>query len=143
MKRIFLTLFIFISIFCTAQSYVPEKSNSKVKVKAVVPVKAYAFNLKDVKLLTSPFRHAMEMDSAYLLSLKPDRLLHRFHQYAGLPTKDSVYRGWESDGLSGHTLGHYLSAASMMYVTTGNAEFKNRVDYIVDELAKCQLARKT
>src|SRR6188768_1393631 len=128
MKRIFLPLFTFFSILCTAQSYVPEKSNSKVKVKPVVPVKAYAFNLKDVKLLNSPFRHAMEMDSAYLLSLKPNRLLHRFHQYAGLPTKDSVYRGWESEGLSGHTLGHYLSAASMMYVTTGNAEFKDRVN---------------
>jgi DUF1680 family protein len=31
----------------------------------------------------------------------------------------------------------------MMYVTTRNTEFKNRVDYIVDELAKCQQARKT
>ena len=51
------------------------------------------------------------MDSAYVISLKPDRLLHRFHKHAGLPAKDSVYGGWESEGLSGHTLGHYLSAA--------------------------------
>jgi len=143
MKKIILFLLLFCTSFVWAQSYVPEKNNSKVKVKPAVPVKAYAFNLKEVKLLNSPFKHAMEMDSAYLLSLKPDRLLHRFHQYAGLQTKDSVYRGWESEGLSGHTLGHYLSAASMMYVTTGNTEFKNRVDYIVDELAKCQQARKT
>jgi uncharacterized protein len=143
MRKIILFLLIFYTSFTWAQSYVPEKSNAKVKVKPAIQVKAYAFNLKDVKLLNGPFKHAMEMDSAYLLSIKPDRLLHRFHQYAGLPTKDSVYRGWESEGLSGHTLGHYLSAASMMYVTTGNAEFKNRVDYIVDELAKCQLARRT
>ena len=143
MRKIILFLLVFYSSFSWAQSYVPEKTNAKVKVKSAVQVKAYAFNLKDVKLLNSPFRHAMEMDSAYLLSLKPDRLLHRFHQFAGLPTKDSVYRGWESDGLSGHTLGHYLSATSMMYVTTGNVEFKNRVDHIVDELAKCQQARKT
>ncbi len=143
MKKFILLLLFFASVFCSAQSYVPEMSNAQVKVKPVVPVKAYAFNLKDVKLLTSPFRHAMELDSAYLLSLKPDRLLHRFHQFAGLPTKDSIYRGWESDGLSGHTLGHYLSAASMMYVTTGNEEFKKRVDYIIDELGKCQQARKT
>lgn len=132
-----------LSLFSFSQSYVPEKNSSKIKVKPAIEIKAYSFDLKDVKLLNSPFRHAMEMDSAYLLSLKPDRLLHRFHENAGLPPKDSVYKGWESEGLSGHTMGHYLSAISMMYVSTGNEEFKDRVNYIVDELEKCQQARKT
>lgn len=112
-------------------------------VQPVIPVKAYAFNLRDVKLLNSPFSHAMQLDSAYLLLLKPDRLLNRFYKNAGLTVKDSVYGGWESEGLSGHTLGHYLSAASMMYASTGNKEFKKRVDYVVDELEQCQQARKT
>lgn len=85
----------------------------------------------------------MDKDAAYLLFLKPDRLLYRFYQNAGLPVKDSVYGGWESEGLSGHTMGHYLSACSMMYISTGNPEFKKRVDYIVNELAHCQQARKT
>jgi DUF1680 family protein len=143
MKRIFLSLFIFISIFSTAQSYVPEKNNNKFKVKPVVPIKAYSFNLKEVKLLNSPFRHAMKMDSGYLLQIKPDRLLYRFHKHAGLPVKDSIYGGWEKDGISGHTLGHYLSACAMMYASTGEKEFKSRVDYIVDELRKCQVARRT
>jgi DUF1680 family protein len=31
----------------------------------------------------------------------------------------------------------------MFYSNTGNVEFKNRVDYIVSELARCQQARKT
>jgi DUF1680 family protein len=144
MRRLAIFLFSAYSfLISSAQSYVPEMSNSKIKVKPAVPVKAYAFNLKDVKLLVGPFRQAMSLDSAYLLSLKPDRLLHRFHKHAGLPTKDSIYRGWESEGLSGHTLGHFLSAASMMYVAAGNSEFKTRVNYIVDELEKCQQARKT
>ena len=108
MKKVILSLILFASITCTAQSYVPESNNPKLKVKPIIPVKAFAFNLSEVKLLNSPFKHAMEMDSAYLLSLKPDRLLHRFHLFAGLPTKDSIYRGWESDGLSGHTLGHHF-----------------------------------
>jgi len=144
MKRIVLIhgfYFLIAAAFC--QSYVPEKNDTRLKVNPVAPVKAYSFNLNDVKLLRSPFSHAMKMDSAYLLSIKPDRLLHRFHKHAGLPTKDSVYRGWESEGLSGHTLGHYLSAASMMYVSTGNEEFKKRVAYIVDELERCQQVRKT
>src|SRR6185436_15762956 len=42
------------SSFLSAQSYVPEKTNVKVKVNPVAHVGAYAFNLKDVKLLNSP-----------------------------------------------------------------------------------------
>lgn len=144
MKKLFLIISLFsFSFLLTAQSYVPERADPKMKVKPVVPVKAYAFNLKDVKLLNSAFSHAMSLDSSYLLSLSTDRLLHRFHKYAGLPVKDSVYKGWESQGLSGHTLGHYLSAAAMMFISTGKAEFKKRVDYIIEELDRCQQARKT
>ena len=126
-----------------SQSYIPEKNNAKVKVNPSVSIKAYAFPLKDVKLLQSPFRNAMSKDSAYLLLLKPDRLLYRFYKNAGLPVKDSVYGGWESEGLSGHTMGHYLSAVSLMYTSTGNTLLKKRVDYIINELERCQFARKT
>jgi uncharacterized protein len=143
MKKVFFVVFLFSEAWSYAQSYIPEKKNAKVKVQPVVPVKAFAFPLGDVKLLQSPFSKAMQLDSAYLLSLSADRLLYRFYKNAGLPVKDSIYGGWESDGLSGHTLGHYLSAASMMYVSTGNVEFKKRIDYIVSELERCQLARKT
>ncbi|MDP9230716.1 MAG: glycoside hydrolase family 127 protein [Bacteroidota bacterium] len=142
-KNILIIACLILALSSLAQSYVPEQNNTKIKVKPVVPIKAYAFNIGDVKLIGGPFRHAMDMDSAYLLLLKPDRLLHRFHLNAGLPVKDSVYKGWESEGLSGHTLGHYLSAASMMYQSTGNIVFKNRVEYIVRELQKCQHARGT
>ena len=142
-KKFLLICCCFSFIMGIAQSYVPEKDFTKMKVKPVVPVKAYSFNLKDVKLLNSPFRHAMDMDSGYLLKIKPDRLLYRFYKHAGLPVKDSIYGGWEKDGISGHTLGHYLSACAMMYASTGNVAFKNNVDYIVKELRRCQIARKT
>ena len=128
---------------CYGQSYVPERNNPKVLVKPAILPQAYAFNLKDVRLLNSPFRHAMEIDAAYLLSLSPDRLLHRFYENAGLTPKAPVYGGWESSGLSGHTLGHYLSACSMMYASTGDTAFAARVHYIVEELVTCQRARKT
>lgn len=132
------------SLISYGQSYLPEKDNPKIKVKPVIGLKAYAFNLKDVRLTNgSLFKHAMDLDAGYMLALKPDRLLYRFYRNAGLPVKDSIYGGWESDGLSGHTLGHYLSACAMMYASTGNNEFKKRADYIVTELGKCQVARKT
>ena len=44
-----------------------------IKVANKVPVKAYAFDLRDVKLLDSPFKHAMELDQKYLLSLDTDQ----------------------------------------------------------------------
>jgi DUF1680 family protein len=144
-RKIFPFVFLLLLTFTMySQSYVPELKNARVIVGPVAPVKAYAFNLSDVKLLDgSPFKNAMQKDAAYLLVIEPDRLLYRFYQNAGLPTKGKIYGGWESEGLSGHTLGHYLSACAMFYSNTGNIEFKNRVDHIVSELARCQQARKT
>ncbi|HTH57773.1 MAG TPA: beta-L-arabinofuranosidase domain-containing protein [Cyclobacteriaceae bacterium] len=133
---------IYLSAF--GQGYLTQKNDDRVAVKPVAKIQAYSFDLKDIRLLDgSPFKNAMEKDAAYLLTIEPKRLLHRFYLNAGLPTQGDVYGGWESEGLSGHTLGHYLSACAMMYASTGNAEFKNRVDFIVDELEKCQRARKT
>ena len=80
-------------------------------------------------------------------SLEPDRLLHNFRVNAGLQPKAPVYGGWESQEpwveirCHGHTLGHYLSACSMMFAATADAAFRQRVDYIVAELRACQDAR--
>ncbi|WP_215224612.1 glycoside hydrolase family 127 protein [Echinicola shivajiensis] len=126
-----------------SQSYLPTESEGKLKVKSSVAIQAYPFNLNEVKLLPSPFLDAMEADESYLLFLKPDRLLSQFRSHAGLEPKDEVYGGWESMGLAGHSLGHYLSALSMHYASTGKKEFLDRINYTVDELALCQQARKT
>ncbi len=116
----------------SAQSH---KIHSGVKSVGEVP-------LHQIRLLPgSPFKTAQDNDAAYLLSIDPYRLLHRFYVNAKLPTRGEVYGGWESMGLSGHTLGHYLSACALMYASTGNMEFKNKVGLIVNELEKCQQAR--
>ncbi|CAM4409365.1 glycoside hydrolase family 127 protein [Paenibacillus alkaliterrae] len=108
--------------------------NASIKIKR----EAHPFQLSEVTLLDGPFKHAMEVNRQYLLDLEPDRLLARFREYAGLEPKAPQYGGWESESLSGHTLGHYFSACSMMYASLGEAEFKARVDYITDELELCQ-----
>lgn len=113
------------------------------KVKNDVSFKATFFSLNDVRLLPSPFKDAMNEDAKYLLSLEPGRFLHRFRVNAGLKPKAPIYGGWESEGVSGHSLGHYLSACSMMYAASGDERFKKKVDYIVDQLGECQQARKT
>lgn len=140
----FICAAVLIAGLAPAQSYLPLRDDPTMKITPEIRMKAYAFDLRDVTLLEgSPFKHAMEKDAAYLLLLDPDRLLHRFHRNAQLPVKGGVYGGWESEGLSGHTLGHYLSACAMFFANTGRLEFKQRVDYITQELARCQAARKT
>lgn len=99
------------------------------------------FPLQAVELLPSRFKHAMELDAQYLLSLDPDRLLAGFREEAGLKPKAPKYGGWESTQVAGHTLGHYLSACSMMFADTQDERFRQRVNYIVDELEECQKAQ--
>jgi hypothetical protein len=103
-----------------------------------VPQSAQPAPLSAVRLLPSPYLSAVTANLAYLHRLDPDRLLHNFRSQAGLAPKGAVYAGWESDTIGGHTLGHYLSALSLMHAQTGDAECKRRVAYIVDELALCQ-----
>jgi hypothetical protein len=69
-----------------SQSYVAEKNNPKIKIKPAIAIQAWAFNLKDVRLLNgSPFKNAMDRDGAYLLVLETGRLLHAFIQTPGCP----------------------------------------------------------
>ena len=141
----FLLLWLCVSLafISGAQTYFPQRSNDKIKVKTAIQPQAYAFDPKDVRITGGIFLQAQQKDEAYLLSLSPDRFLNRFLKNAGLPPKDSAYGGWESAGVSGHSLGHYLSACSVMYAATGNKELKRKVGYIISELKRCQNARKT
>lgn len=104
------------------------------------PSRLSYFELKDVTLLDGPFKHAQELDEKYLLALDPDRLLAGFRLEAGLEPKAEKYPNWESSGLDGHTLGHYLTALAQMWAAGGDAEMKRRLDYCVAELATCQAA---
>lgn len=97
-----------------------------------------SFPLEDVRLLDGPFKHAMEMDRQWLLKLEPDRLMNGFLQNAGLSPKAPKYGGWEGGGLAGQTFGHFLSACSMMYASTGDEAMKKIVDYCVSQLDSCQ-----
>lgn len=130
--------------YIQAQTFVPDGGeNDKMVIKPIAAVQAYAFDLKEIRLLNSPFKNAMEADLKYLLELKADRFLAHFRTHAGLKAKDSVYGGWESEGLAGHSLGHYLSACSLAYAATGDKQFLQRTNYIVEELSLCQQKRGT
>jgi len=113
---------------------------SHTAVPPQVPFKVEPFSLTQVRLLDGPFEHAMDLDHKYLLELDPERLLHNFRVNAGLPSAARPLGGWEEPKceVRGHFVGHYLSALALMYASTGDQKLKERADYIVAELAKCQ-----
>lgn len=97
-----------------------------------------SFPLSSIRLLESPFKAAQETDMKYILSLDADRLLVPYLREAGLESNSKSYANWENTGLDGHIGGHYLSALSNMYAATGNGQIKERLDYMLNALEKCQ-----
>src|ERR1700733_9087033 len=87
-----------------------------------VPMKAVPLPLSAVRLTGGPLKKAQDLDAQYLLDLQPDRMLAFLRQRAGLDPKAQGYGGWDGPGRqpTGHIAGHYLSAVSMMYATTGD-----------------------
>lgn len=110
-------------------------------VNSVIPDEAHPLPLSAVRLTGGPLKRAQDLDAEYLLKLEPDRMLYHLRERAGLkPKAERGYGGWDAGGrqLTGHICGHYLSAVSLMYVATGDPRFKERADYIVNELQEIQ-----
>lgn len=63
---------LFLALFCITILYA---HNNKEEIKY--------FSLEDVRLLSSPFKHAEELNKKYLLELDADRLLAPFLKEAG------------------------------------------------------------
>ncbi|HMR20154.1 MAG TPA: glycoside hydrolase family 127 protein, partial [Sphingobacterium sp.] len=107
---------------------------------AQMPVLVKHFSLDNVRLTDSPFKKAQDLNIQYLLTLEPDKLLAPFLREAGLNPKAESYTNWENTGLDGHIGGHYLSALSLMYASTGDIRIKERLDYMLAELQCAQTA---
>lgn len=119
-----------------------ERAVPTLAVADTVASAARPFPLRNVRLLEGPFRDAMLRDQEYLLSLDPDRLLHNFRVNAGLASSAEPLGGWEAPDveLRGHTIGHYLTALSLMVLATGDERFRERADAVVDGLVEVQEA---
>ena len=101
---------------------------------------ARPFPLGNVRVTGGPLKNAQDLTAKYLLSLDPDRMMAYYRERAGLKQKAEPYDGWDGGGrnLTGHIAGHHLSAVSIFHKVTGDARFKQRVDYLVTELKEVQ-----
>jgi uncharacterized protein len=106
-------------------------------------IKLNPLPLNHVRLTGGPLKAAQDADAKYLLELQPDRMLAFLRQRAGLKPKAEGYGGWDGPGrnLTGHIAGHYLSAVSLMWAATGDVRFKERANYIVEQLKEVQDAQ--
>ena len=116
------TVFLLVDQVGFAQNYKPA-------VKDVISPKTRYFSIQDVRLLDSPFLHAMNQNEQWMKELDLDRLLSNFRKNANLKPKAEPYGSWESMGIAGHTLGHLLTAMSQHYAATGDESFKAKIDY--------------
>ena len=101
---------------------------------------AIPFRLEDVRILDPDLLRMRNQTLNYLLALDSERLLHNFRVNAKLPSPAEPLYNRESptNGWRGHYVGHFLSACSQMYASTGEVRIKTKADAMVAELAKCQ-----
>ena len=102
--------------------------------------KVSLFPLNAVSVESGVFREAALTDFKYIQALDVDRLLAPFLREAGLDPKADSYTNWENTGLDGHTAGHYISALSMYYASTGDQNAKEMLEYALAELDRVQKA---
>ena len=101
------------------------------------------FDLSDISLDgdNTIFAQNMGRDLEYLKIMDADRMLYNFRDAFGVDTKGAQpLTGWEEPTglLRGHSTGHFLSALALAYASTGEAEYKEKMDYMVHELATLQ-----
>jgi len=123
-----------------AQSHYPGQHADKLIVADQATMKVQSFDLRDVKLLDSPFLMNQQREAKWLLSIDNNRLLHTYRLNAGIPSKAKPLGGWEEPTveLRGHSAGHVLSGLALMFASTGEETFKLKGDSLVAELKKVQ-----
>lgn len=129
------SIFILLTIMIYCNSYSQNTKSNPEGVERVFP-----FPNKEVTLKPSWIKHREELNTTFLKSLDPDRLLHNFRITAGLPSDAKPLDGWEAPtvGLRGHFTGHYLSAISHLVEKYNDPQLSQRLNYMIDELHKCQ-----
>lgn len=148
MKKMIFALSLFLaSNILVAQSIYPGQHEGKLKEPLTGAIKAYGFDLNEIRLLDSPFKENMERESDWILSLGVDRLLHSFRNTSGTyASREGGYMtvkklgGWESldCDLRGHTTGHIMSGLAYLYASTGDERYKIKADSIVKGIAEVQ-----
>lgn len=117
-------------------------------VAAVVPpartdigVSAYPFDLGQVRLTSGRLLDNQNRTLSYLRFVDVDRLLYNFRANHRLSTNGAAANGgWDAPSFPfrTHMQGHFLTAWAQAYAVLGDTTCRDKANYMVAELAKCQ-----
>jgi DUF1680 family protein len=99
------------------------------------------FPLRSVRLGASVFQEKRDRMKTFVREFDERRFLVLFNDNAGRPNPPGVpvVGGWEDGGqLSGHWTGFYLTSLAQAYADEGEQVYRDKSDWMVDELAAVQ-----
>ncbi|MFI5895032.1 beta-L-arabinofuranosidase domain-containing protein [Actinoplanes sp. NPDC051513] len=106
-----------------------------------IGVSAYPFDLGQVKLSAGRFMDNQTRALNYLKFVDVDRLLYVFRANHKLSTNGAAANGgWDAPNFPfrSHMQGHFLTAWAQAYAVLGDTTCRDKANYMVAELAKCQ-----
>jgi hypothetical protein len=109
--------------------------------RADVGVSAYEFDLGQVRLTSGRWLDNQNRTLSYLRFVDVDRLLYVFRVNHRLSTNGaSANGGWDAPTFPfrSHMQGHFLTAWAQAYAVLGDTACRDKANYMVAELAKCQ-----
>jgi DUF1680 family protein len=104
-------------------------------------VSAYQFPLGQVRLTAGRLMDNQNRTLTYLRSVNVDRLLYVFRANHGLSTGGAAANGgWDAPDFPfrSHVQGHFLTAWAQAWAVLGDTTCRDKANYMVTELAKCQ-----
>ncbi|HST81819.1 MAG TPA: beta-L-arabinofuranosidase domain-containing protein [Kineosporiaceae bacterium] len=110
-------------------------------VRSDIGVSTFPFDLGQVQLTASRWRDNQNRTLTYLRFVDVDRLLYNFRATHRLSTKGAAATGgWDAPDFPfrTHMQGHFLSAWAQAYAVLGDTTCRDKANYMVAELAKCQ-----
>ena len=113
-------------------------------VQAQSKLYPHLFDLSEVTLGDGVFRNALLLNNEVLMQYDVDRLLTPYVRQAGIDgtweSKHPNFPNWGSGNfrLDGHVGGHYLSALALGYAASGDTRLKERMEYMLDVMERCQ-----
>ncbi|NUP51862.1 MAG: hypothetical protein HOW97_31770 [Catenulispora sp.] len=109
--------------------------------RADIGVSAYGFDLGQVQLTASRWLDNQNRTLTYLRFVDADRLLYNHRANHRLSTNGATAGGgWDAPSFPfrGHVQGHVLTAWAQAYAVLGDTTCRDKANYMVAELAKCQ-----
>ncbi|ROO59093.1 hypothetical protein EDC02_0878 [Micromonospora sp. Llam0] len=110
-------------------------------VRPDIGVSAYPFEMGQVRLTSSRWLDNQNRTLNYLRFVDVDRMLYVFRANHRLSTNGAATNGgWDAPNFPfrSHMQGHFLTAWSYAYAVTGDTTCRDKANYMVGELAKCQ-----